>query len=277
MAIRGIYEGAPGVGETHAIPSSRLWKQVDADRERPGLWLEDFTVLAELPYNVVQSSLPTSDAPFQGLRVFTSSGGTFAQVDADNAPRLMTEATDNEGVGVARGMYPYKMIQNHGELIFEARVKKTEIALASNIFVGLIEDVALTVNIPMSTASPPILSDNNMVGFFGGEDTPSVLETSYKANGVTAVEVQDAAVTLVADEYVKLGMWFNRRFDNVLEFYKDGILLSGTKFIPSAAGTDFPNDVRLGWCVAGRGGEASSVNITFDWIRVAQKKITALP
>lgn len=273
-----IYEGAPGAPETHALPSNSMWGQVNMDRERPGLWIETFDVMSQLPYN--EAALPTTDGPFHGLRAFSSTGGTFAQVDSDEAPRQLVEATDNESVGIAKGQYPFKIIQGHGELIFEARVKKSEIVLASNIFVGLLQDIALTVDIPMSTANPPILSDHNMVGFFGAEGTPTVLATTYKANGVTAVVVKTGAVTMVADTYVKLGMWFNRRNDNVLEFLKDGVFLADTKFIPDedpADGTDFPNDVRLGWCVAGRGGAASSVNHTLDWVRVAQKKITAQP
>jgi hypothetical protein len=102
------------------------------------------------------------------------------------------------------------------------------------------------------------------------------LDTTYKADGVAVVNVKEGAIALVADTWVKVGMVFNRRGDNVLRFYKNGIELPDTKAIPSAAGTDFPNDARMGWVlgVTNTTAPAATEFISIDWIRVAQKRAT---
>lgn len=264
------YAGAPATGDETRMPSQNLWAHVDAALERPGRWMHQWTDFADIPFT---DSLPTTAAAYNGLRVFTSSGGTFSEVDAEGGVRALVEATDNEGVAVGRGIYPFKIIQDAGELVFEARVKRTNITGVFNVFVGLIQDVAFTVDIPLNTDNPPILADYNMVGFFQPEGDPDAFDTTYKADGITAVELQADAVTLVADTYVKLGMTFNSKEDNVLRFYKDGLELDTTYSIPVAAGTDFPNDIRLGWVLATRNGASAASSLTADWVRCAQKNV----
>ena len=52
-------------------------------------------------------------------------------------------------------------------------------------------------------------------------------------------------------------------------------MLPDTKAIPSAAGTDFPNDVRLGWCVAVQNATGTTPGSTdLDWIRCAQRRVS---
>jgi len=108
--------------------------------------------------------------------------------------------------------------------------------------VGLREDTAITNGVPIATAGT--IADENLVGFHALEGDGDQFDTIYKANGVTQVTVKADAITLVADTYVKLGMHYNDR-NRILTFFKDGVALDDTKTIPSAAGTDFPNDVDL--------------------------------
>lgn len=264
----GTYSGYSGVeSDTSALPSSSLWHQVDADLEKRGIWTEMWQNNWDLPI----ATQPTTTADHGPIKMFTSSSATFLSPDVEGTVRQFVEATSNEGASVASLTQPFKIIQNAGELVFEARVKRANITAASNLLVALMDSTAMTAAIPITAGG--VTSDHNIVGFFNGEADPDVFDTTYTANTVTMVTVKGDAVTMVADTYVKLGMVFNRRGDNLLEFFKDGNVLPNTKAIPSAAGTDFPNDVRLGWVIATLAG-GGAVDSTVDWIRVAQRRIT---
>lgn len=270
MAIYSGYSGAPATGDTTALPSQNLWAPVDAC-ERPGLWNETFEDFHNLPF----TTLPTTEAAWPPYyKMFSSSGATFAAADAEGGQRVFVEATDDEGISWGMASFPYKIIQNAGELVFECRIKRANITATFGFFVGLIETAALSATVPITAAGA--LSDNNLVGFFQPEGDPDGVDTTYKANGVTAVTVQADAITLVADTYVKMGMTFNRGGDNILRFYNNGFELTSSKFIPSAAGTDFPNDVRLGAVVAFLNGATAALSGTIDWIRVAQRRVTSV-
>lgn len=268
------YQGATSTGDNSALPSASLWQQCDAEMNRPGLWFgHDFADFADAVYT--SEAIPTTVDPFQGYRVFSDTGGLFTAVDAEGGVRTLGSDGDNEGSSVARGLYPYKIIQDAGELIFEGRVKASTIADTKNgFFLGLIEDVAMTAITPIAAAGT--IADQNLVGFHRLEGDGDAVDTIYKANGVTQVTLQADAVTLVADTYVKLGMVFNRKRDNVLRFYKNGLELGTTYSVPSAAGTDFPNDVRLGWIFAVLNATGTTPGDNqIDWIRVAQRRVGA--
>jgi hypothetical protein len=270
------YGGAPSTWDTSALPSSALWHQVDADLNRPGRWVHEFHDFATFPYTA--EALPTTEDPYQGLRVFSSTGGVFGAVDAEGGQRTLGSDGDDEGAAVAGGFYPYKIIQGAGELVYECRLKLTTIAAdLVDFFAGLIEDVALTAVVPI-TATQGLIADQNMVGFFHDSTdatTSATVNTTYKANTVAVVDVGTiGAAKLEADTFLKLGMIFNRRNDNLLEFTLNGQVLPDTKAIPSAAGTDFPNDVRLGWVFGVTNTAATTDRVTLDWVRVAQKRVT---
>jgi hypothetical protein len=265
----GTYSGYSGVvSDTSSLPSSALWHQVDADLEKRGLWTEAWENFDHVPI----AAEPTTTADYGTMRLFSDSGATFLQKDDEGSIFSIVEATSNEGLSIAQLHQPFKIIQGAGTLVYEARVKVASITVASNLFVGMLDSTAMTAIIPITAGG--VTSDNNMVGFFGGEaDILGEVATTYTADGVTMVEVKADAFTMVADTWIKMGMVFNRKNDNLLEFFVNGNVLPDTKAIPAAAGTDFPNDVRLGWCIATLGG-AGAVDTDIDWIRVAQKRVT---
>lgn len=270
----GGYAGAPGVGDTSAMPSIGLWGRVDAEMQRPGIWFGEFEDFVN--YDATEASIPTTEDPFLNNFVFSSTGGLFTKVDAEGGVRTLGSDGDNEGSTVRSGTYPYKIIRDAGELVFEARISTTTVTDTKHgILVGLCEDTAFSATVPI--AADGTKADINMVGFHRLEGDGDALDTVYKANGVTAVTVQSDAQVIAADTYYKLGMTFNRRRDNRLRFYINGLELTTTKEIPSAAGTDFPNDVRLGWFVAVLNATATtpgSANV--DWVRVAQRRVTSV-
>jgi len=191
----------------------------------------------------------TTDASLVGLpyRGFNSAGGTHTQPDVTGGELALTEATANEGNFIRSTVCPFQISLALGDLWFEARVKVSSITNLGMI-VGLWDNVANTVDIPLSAADPPIMATTgNFVGFRMPEGSGNV-DTIYKADGVAVVAgqtVNSAVATLVADTYVKLGMRF-RRSNATLAWYVNGTPCANTKAIPNNTGTDFPADVRLG-------------------------------
>tara|TARA_R100000458_G_C8207791_1_gene196263 strand:- start:42 stop:824 length:783 start_codon:yes stop_codon:yes gene_type:complete len=202
--------------------------------------------------------------------VFLDASATFTYADEVNGAGVLTEdGTANEGNSLF-GAPAFKVSRDSGTLWFEARVKfDTAAADKQGWFVGLMDATATSEVIPLTAASA--LSDHNMVGFHKPEENSAAFDTSYKANGVTAVEVNSNVGALVADTYVKLGMKFDPK-DNLLRFYINGEEQASTKEIPSAAGTDFPNDVAMKFVVAHLLEAAEARTVTVDWIKVAQRK-----
>lgn len=210
-----------------------------------------------------------------GIGVFGSDGAPLAAVDAVGGGITVSSDGDNEGTSIAANFVaPFQIIQGGGALWFECRVKFSSIAnTLHGDFIGLIEVVAPTAITPITAAGA--LADQNLVGFFRPEGTGAVIATVYKANGIAAVTVQTPAVVPVADTWVKLGMKFvpvgDKVGSNVLKFYADGVLLSSYKIIPSAAGTDFPNDVRLGFIATLLNATATTPGSTsYQWAQIAQ-------
>lgn len=203
------------------------------------------------------------------LSTFLSQGGAIANVDASSVGSGIKASSDgdNEGVVLAQYLTPFKIAYQGKPFIFEARVKTDTIADSKHgIFVGLVEAITPTATVPITAAGA--IADQNIVGFHRLEGDGDQFDTVYKANGVTAVSVQTDAVTIVADTWVKLGMYFD---GTTLYFYKDGVVLSTSKTIPSGAGTDFPNDVNLGLVFSMLNATASSPGAAYlDWMIAAQ-------
>jgi hypothetical protein len=82
---------------------------------------------------------------------------------------------------------------------------------------------------------------------------------------------------LVADQYIKLGWRFDPQEESLpiggshyLHFFADNVYLA-SKQIPSAAGTDFPNDVLLAFVFATLNATATTPgDNSIDWVKVGQ-------
>jgi len=176
---------------------------------------------------------------------FADTGGSVAVADEISGAATASSDGDNEGASIKMLGNPFQISRSHGKLWFEARVKTSTITDTKHGFVvGLGESMTLTATVPITAAGA--LADKNVVVFRKQEGDGDQLDFSYKADGVTAVDVATDVVTggLVADTYIKAGFIYNPA-DYVLTGYINGVSI-GTKTVPSAAGTDFPNDVRLG-------------------------------
>jgi hypothetical protein len=299
MAVNTLEFQQPTQSDTNRAPSMSIWADCPVqslqDQSINGSYFfDDFVSFEKTP-----ATTEGNWAAGGGYAQFSDTGGTIANdTTALGGAVAIGSDGDNEGCSFRTRSVPFQIIRTGKKFWFEARILTSTIADAKhNIFIGLMEDAALTATVPLSATGT--LADQNLVGFQRPETVRSVagtggaiLNTVYKANGVTAVTVQSDAVTLVASTYVKLGMVFEPAVNPfnklpasttsdavasdgygryLLSFYADGVLLATQKQIPTAAGTDFPNDVPLGLVFAVLNATASSPGTSsIDWWRCAQ-------
>lgn len=251
-------------------PSAEIWKDC------PVLGLLEGSVEGMYFFDDFLSFPKTAGTTEGNLGQYTQFGSAGSVITAGTGQGgeiVITEATDDEGINLRTLTTPYKIARGCKKLWFEARLKLLNITDSkAGVFIGFMENAAGSATVPI--AADGTLADQNLVGFHHVEGDGDKFDTVYKANGVAAVTVQADAVPVVADTYVKLGMVFDPLQDkagtNRLVFYYDGIRLATSKEIPSAAGTDFPNDVGLGLIVAQLLAASSSFTTTLDWWRCAQ-------
>lgn len=279
MSVKTIrHAGNLGSAQTERAFSQGIWHDCPIrainDGEVPGLvWEFNFDTLPKTP--------ATTEGNFSLFSQFSDTGGTIDP--GSTGGWAFGSDGDNEGASIRSRTCPWKIIRTAKKLWFEARIKTSTIADTKHgWFLGLMEDAALTATVPIAAAGT--IADQNLVGFHRLEGDGDAVDTIYKANGVTQVTVGADAAVLVADTFVKLGMVFEPGIDSTvadvsrtglglynLTFYSNGIRLADKKQIPSAAGTDFPNDVQLGFVFAVLNATATTPGTsTLDKARIAQ-------
>lgn len=277
MAIPGVgYDRAHStIADTSSGPSDSIWakapiSEMTANPAKGYYIYERFL----LPPVLVTPTITTQALYGNGLKAFGDTGGTILSTAGASTGRggglvLLTDGTDNDGLNIATMSLPFQIIRGGGDVFFEARWKVLGIAAnAQGIFCGLYEQQTLTKILPIVDAGT--LADANYVGFFKNE-AAATFNAVYKANGVTQVTVKATAGTLVADTYVKTGFYYDDTAQ-ILRMYVNGLQVGSDYTLASAAGTDFPNDVPLGFCFAMKNG-AGAANLdtsTLNWYRAAQ-------
>lgn len=202
--------------------------------------------------------------------LFGGAGSTIIPDAALGGGLMLTLTDDDQATSITTKQTPFQITSGAGSLWFEARVKTTTITTNQQaFFVGLMDATPQTAIVPLTAAGA--LADINLVGFHRPEANTTAFDTSYKANTVTAVEVNSDVGTLVAGTYVKLGMKFDTT-NNVLSFYIDGALQAAGKTIPNATGTDFPADVLLAPVLAILAKTDDAETFTIDWYKCAQAR-----
>lgn len=249
-------------------PSASIWAScpwsaiVNADVAGTYLW-DDFDVGGLM-------TAPTTIAALGGGRPWSGFSSTGSQVTYDDSSGIvLAETTEDEATNIFQEQHPFNISRSHKSLWLESRIKLSHTATTENSwFVGLMDTTATTAAVPLTATGA--LADVNLVGFHKPEANTTAYDTSYKANTVTAVEVNSDVGAITAATYFKVGFKYDADTYK-LSFYIDGVKQATEKTIPSAAGTDFPNDVALGAVVAlAVGAGASDNTLTCDWFRAAQ-------
>ncbi len=262
------YKGSQGLGlaDTSRGPSQSIWSDCPVleivNGVTDGIHLFDDFISGPR----VAAGAEAATGLYRG---FASTGGLVADGGEFGGTLDLSSDGDDEGASFRTSCSPFQIARSQGKLWFEARVKTSTITDTKHgIFVGLMADNALTATVPITAAGA--IADVNIVGFHRLEGDGDQFDTIYKADGVTQVTVQADAAVIVADTWVKLGMVFDPS-NNSLSFYRNGVKLSTTYTVVAAAGTDFPNDVRLGFVIAVLNATASTPGSSeIDWVRIAQ-------
>lgn len=280
MAVESVRFGG---ADTATQPSGTIWGKCPWNAINDGSvkgvthW-DDFS-----SFNKTPATTEGNWAARMGYAQFSGTGGfiTAPALSAATGAGVPTSGItigsddDNEGVGIRTLSVPYAINRAAQRFWFEACIKKSSIAnTIAEFFIGLMENTALTATVPI-TATAATLADVNLVGIYSTESAGSKANTTYKANGVTAVTVGSEEITFVADTFTKVGMMYVRSGDPsgayILSFYQDGTRLASVKQIPDSNGTDFPTDVAMGPVMAIRNAAGSSPGtVTIKWIKYAQ-------
>lgn len=265
-----------------AAYSGSIWKDCPVEALRDKMQTGPAGFLWEKSFTSIPITPPTTEGNWGEMAAFSDTGGTMtADTTEVGGGVAIGSDGDNEGASMRTVIVPAKIILTGGDFWFEARILTSTITDAKhNIFLGLMENVALTATVPITAAGA--LADKNLVGFHRPETARTVAGTGgaimnavYKSDGVTAVTVQTDAVALVAATYTNLGLRFVPKRNigkgaGYLYWYQDGAIVA-SKLIPSAAGTDFPNDINLGFVFAVLNATASTPGTsTIKHVRMAQ-------
>lgn len=265
------YQGSPGRGleDTSRGNSSAIWFDCPwleiQNGTKDGIVL--FDDFASGPR--VAAGAEAAYAGYAGgYRGFADTGGLVQDGLEWGGVVDLSSDGDNEGASFRTATAAFQVARNQGKFWFECRLKTSTIADTKHgIFVGLMADNALTATVPITALGA--IADVNIVGFHRLEGDGDFFDCVYKADGVAQVTVQADAAVIAADTFVKLGMVFDPR-TNLLTFFRNGVKIANYT-MATAAGTDFPNDVRLGLVMAVLNATASAPGSSrIDWWRAAQ-------
>ncbi|MES2156079.1 MAG: hypothetical protein V4510_13175 [bacterium] len=290
MAVETLRFMQPGQADTTDRVSDSIWadcpRAAIRNKDIPGAFLEDdFTT-----FNITAGTTEGNWAAEHGYSQFASATGTITAGTGTGGEIILGATADNEGVGLRTTATPFKIIRGGLGFWYEIRMKVSSIAdTKSNFFVGLMTNNALTAISPITALGA--LADVGLVGFHRPESALGAAGTGgatvnfeYKASGITAVSQQKDIGTLVADTYIKLGLKYVPGIDPfnlgavgdtygkfLLYSYVNGVAQNTPKQIPSAAGTDFPNNVGLGLVMAILDAAGSATGTTtIDWVQAYQ-------
>lgn len=266
-AIKGVRRNSKFTSATTSLGLSEFWDDcpIEAIRNDPG---KGFMIGDNFVDFGLSPDITTIVSANGRYLLFGDAGATITPDAALGGGIVLTEATNNEAVSITTKQTPFQIIVTGGSVWFEARIKTNTITGDKQAwFLGLMDATPQTSAVPLTATGT--LADINLVGFHHPEGNTSAIDTSYKADGVTAVEVNSDIGTLVAGTYVKLGFRFDT-YSNQLTFYINGSAQAVRKTIPSAAGTDFPNDVLLAPVLGQVLAAAASYTLTMDWWKCAQ-------
>jgi hypothetical protein len=276
------------VGNTDYAPSPAIWGKSFWHNIREGV-VPGFAHHTDFSGFKLSTNVNAAQAYWSmGWKLFGSDGAPVALLDEPGGGITISSDGDNEGVALGWSMPLVKIIRGGKRMAWELRFKTSTVTDTKHgLLMGLMDSTAMTATVPIAAAGT--VADVNVTGFHRLEGDGDQLDVIYKADGVTQVSVDtdvlDGTVTpdgtlpsaLVADTWTKVGQVFIPSGDGfgqyTLASFVNGIRLPGAdKQVPSAAGTDFPNDVNLLPFFALLNATASTPGTaSLAWFRFAQE------
>lgn len=276
--------------DANYFPSPRLWASCPWQDILEGKASDNRGFAFDYRFNNFPGGVDGAEASAgEYWRVFRSTGATVAIFDDDGGGATFGSDGDNEGAGLRLNGAPFQIDLGMGAFWMEWCFRTSTVADTKHGFAfGLQSATEITATSPITAAGA--MADVNQIVIRRDEADGDQLDTAYKADGVTAVTVKADCLTglihgggtlpsaLVADTVTRGGFRYtptgHKKGDHYFSYWINGIELPDGKVIPSADGTDFPNDVRLTPFFALINATATTPGTTtLLWMRAAQLSV----
>lgn len=216
---------------------------------------------------------PTTSAALVGVPYsgFGDTGSTITQPDElGGSIKLLSDGTSNDATQLFSLSHCFQAGLTKGPLWFEARIKLSSLLTTeTGFFVGLADSTAKTSAVVLTdTASG--LADLNLVGWHALDTDVRTIKSCYKANTVTAVDVESVATAITEATYVKLG--FRKDVNGLVTWFIDNLPQATTfQVVDDLGSVSFPGDVTLAPCLSMAVGAATGEQtLIMDWWRCVQ-------
>ncbi len=218
---------------------------------------------------------PTASAELAGVPYsgFGDTGSTITQPDElGGSVKLLSDGTSNDATSLFSLSHCFQAGLTKGPLWFEARIKLDALLTTeSGFFLGLADSTAKTTSVPL-TATASALADLNLIGWHALDTDVRTIKSCYKADGVTAVDLESVATAITEATYVKLG--FKKNATGLVTWYIDNLPQATTYQVledTPSLDTAWPCDKVLAPCVTLAVGAATGEQtLTMDWWRCVQ-------
>lgn len=219
---------ATHIGQRGSKLSPRLWarlidQQLTPDGTPPGVMLyDDFDSFPNLTLTTAAAQLQ----PPNGYHAYIEVGGTVGRIghraDTPSAIELLTSTAADNGdnhdtvLGTCGNAGVLGMISDAPTdaklLINEFRFRLNSVANASgSIFLGLGEEGLCAANTPIVDDTGHKVSDDDLIGFFIGEDDNDALKFVYRKNGQAIQTLLTFGTPLVANVWYNVGFVYDPR------------------------------------------------------------------
>lgn len=273
--------------DTNRNPSPAIWgdcpiKDIQEGNIGGTFFHDDFT---NWPFLGTQ----TTEIAFSQYKVFATSGSAVTSVSAVNSVEIpggilqLGCDTDDESASVAQAYPSHLMtglISNSGKLWFECRIALSSILTSTmGFFIGLAETEqwTLATGVPFNSGDP-ITNGGSAIGFRKEEDGLGVIDTVYSDRATSFTNVGDAATSVAANTFIKLGMVYDPTDSNAVRFYANNLELT-TKLTRAAltALTNLDANALGLICSIVCDASGTAAKMYMDWWRVCSVFPTVSP
>lgn len=279
-------------------PSGGIWYDLPDDIRDPSIGIvdgDDFVSVGDCPGSSggAYISGAANSVPWNNYSIYAYADAALNITDGATQGGAITYGSDgdNEGLALQRMTGSFGLSSSYKKLWFECRVKVSTIADTNgNLFIGLMEPVAATAAIPITTSD--VLAAKNFVGFLKtssatastgpvvravfkkGSGTVYAADSSGTTAAFDATNITTSAFTsLAATTYVKLGFKFNpsRLNAHKMALYVNGVEQTSFYFSATDMTTNWPTDKLLGFCTGVMNSTGTTpMTATLDWWMAAQ-------
>ena len=248
---------------TVQLPTEAIWKNFNLEelKNNPfaGSYFEaDFKRDSDYPGNVFVDATYAASAAGK-----TAIEGIYSGVSA-NGELILSTTTDNSA---AEAMWNCPITISGGtKWAFEARIKTSTITGdKSSFFIGLMLGQLLAGD--LITDAGAAIQGEGSVGFLHLDADTTEVDVIYDETGQTIVVHDNDIVTLEADTYITVGMYFD---GTDIQVYLNGANTADPMLSTDIDDVDFPTAKVFNPVIATKGGHGDDALVTVDWIRVAQ-------